>query len=67
MGFAVSVSDAYLDLALASAWLNCVCNQDQYTRCCSFLGKNLKIVRELPFLKIANIYRLQNEENKLKF
>lgn len=67
IGFAVSISNAYLGLALASAWLNCVFNQDQYTCCCSFLGEDLDIVRELPFLKIAYVHRLQNEEGKLKF
>lgn len=45
-----------LTLALASAWLSCVCNQDQNTHCCPFLGKNLRIVREFSLLKKANLY-----------
>lgn len=48
-----------LTLALASAWLNSVFKQDHYTLCYSFLEGNLKIVRELLFLKIVNIHRLQ--------
>jgi len=63
-GFAVSVNDAYLGLALPSAWLNSVRSQDQCTHHCYVLGENMKIISMLPFLKVVNTYRQQNEENR---
>lgn len=61
----MSVPSAYLTLALVSAWLSCVCDQDQYIHCCPFLGKNLRIVRELPLLKKANLYETTAQRTQI--